>query len=109
MLADDYVLGACLYEVGHHGDWRTFRHLGKDHQGNDIQPHRSHRGAQGCAMAPAAMPAAAYAVASRRSRLTIRGRVTLHGFNVAGASVRLVGDQETLGALAGAPWTRPAM
>ena len=36
MLADDYVLGACLYEVGHHGDWRTFRHVGKDNQGNDI-------------------------------------------------------------------------
>ena len=28
---DDYVVGACLYEVGHGGGrWITFRHLGKD-------------------------------------------------------------------------------
>lgn len=37
LLADDYVVGACLYEVGHHGDWATFRHLGVD---NDGQPLR---------------------------------------------------------------------
>ncbi len=33
---DDYVKGACLYQVGHGGDWDTFRHLGKDNQGNPI-------------------------------------------------------------------------
>ena len=33
---DDYVVGACLYEVGHGGGrWITFRHLGKD---NNQQP-----------------------------------------------------------------------
>ncbi len=33
---DDYVVGACLYEVGHGGGrWITFRHLGKD---NNLQP-----------------------------------------------------------------------
>jgi hypothetical protein len=33
---DPYVLGACLYQVGHDGKWETFRHLGKDNQGNPI-------------------------------------------------------------------------
>lgn len=33
---DDYVVGACLYEVGHSGGrWITFRHLGQD---NNAQP-----------------------------------------------------------------------
>lgn len=30
MLHDPYVLGACLYEVGHAGDWESFRHLGAE-------------------------------------------------------------------------------
>jgi murein DD-endopeptidase MepM/ murein hydrolase activator NlpD len=34
---DDYVLGACLYEVGHHGDWATFRHLGRDHEDRPLE------------------------------------------------------------------------
>lgn len=36
LAADDYVVGACLYEVGHHGDWVTFRHLGRDNDGQPI-------------------------------------------------------------------------
>lgn len=33
---NDYVVGACLFEVGHGGGrWITFRHLGKD---NNLQP-----------------------------------------------------------------------
>ena len=35
---DDYVKGACLFEVGHAGGrWESFRHLGKDNQSNAIQ------------------------------------------------------------------------
>ena len=34
---DAYVLGACLFEVGHNGGrWETFRHLGVDNQGQPI-------------------------------------------------------------------------
>lgn len=36
MVQDDYVMGACLYQVGHGGQWETFRHLGKDNQGQPI-------------------------------------------------------------------------
>ncbi|MCC6457490.1 MAG: peptidoglycan DD-metalloendopeptidase family protein [Caldilineaceae bacterium] len=37
LAADDYVVGACLFEVGHHGNWATFRHLGRDNEGNPLQ------------------------------------------------------------------------
>ncbi len=36
MLKDAYVMGACLFEVGHTSKWQTFRHLGEDNQGNAI-------------------------------------------------------------------------
>jgi len=36
MLKDPYVMGACLFEVGHTSKWITFRHLGEDNQGNPI-------------------------------------------------------------------------
>ncbi len=34
---DDYTLGACLFEVGHHGNWASFRHLGQDNAGQEIR------------------------------------------------------------------------
>ena len=40
---DDYVLGACLYQVGHGGRWETFRHLGQDNQGQPILLIDKHR------------------------------------------------------------------
>lgn len=42
---DDSVLGACLFEVGHHGNWATFRHLGQDNQWPTAWADRPH----GCA------------------------------------------------------------
>ncbi len=33
---DDYLMGACLYQVGHGGQWETFRHLGQNNQGQPI-------------------------------------------------------------------------
>jgi hypothetical protein len=36
LLDQDDVLGACLYQVGHRGDWATFRHLGADNDGRTL-------------------------------------------------------------------------
>lgn len=33
---DDFVLGACLFQVGHEGKWTTFRHIGQDNEGRPI-------------------------------------------------------------------------
>ena len=33
---DSYVLGGCLFQVGHAGRWQTFRHLGQDNQQQPI-------------------------------------------------------------------------
>lgn len=33
---DSYVKGACLYQVGHGGDWESFRHIGQDNQGQPL-------------------------------------------------------------------------
>lgn len=35
LVQDDYLTGACLFNVGHSGRWETFRHLGQD---NNQQP-----------------------------------------------------------------------
>lgn len=110
LLQDDYVLGACLFEVGHHGTWETFRHLGRDNQGNEIQlidrmvalneaarrgTKRSRsqttrgqtiRGQRITVEAGPALPP-----------LSIYGTVTAQGRRVAGATVRLIGGHETLG------------
>jgi hypothetical protein len=38
MCQDDYVLGACLFEVGHSGfRWESFRHLGTDNKGRSLK------------------------------------------------------------------------
>jgi hypothetical protein len=37
MVQDDYVLGACLFQVGHGAGWETFRHLGQDNEGRPIE------------------------------------------------------------------------
>ncbi|MEZ4736796.1 MAG: NBR1-Ig-like domain-containing protein [Caldilineaceae bacterium] len=100
LTADAYVVGACLFEVGHHGNWATFRHLGQDNQGKPLalidrivalnegaQPRRP--ATRGGEAIPAPSPA--------RPAITIGGRVTSLGRPVAGASVRLVGTQATLG------------
>ncbi len=34
---DDFVLGACLFQVGHEGKWVTFRHIGEDNAGRPIE------------------------------------------------------------------------
>lgn len=116
MLQDKYVLGACLYEVGHHGDWRTFRHLGKDHHGNDIGLIERIVGLKDAQPRSARAPEVDISTMLPHLRsISIKGRVTLNGFNVVGASARLIGGDETLGAMPGASldapsyvtWSRP--
>ena len=99
LAGDDYVLGACLYEVGHHGDWATFRHLGEDNQGNPL--HLIDRIA---ALNPASrgglrQPARP---ATPAPNVVISGTVRREQQPVAGATVRLFGGQETLGSVRGA-------
>ncbi len=36
MVRDAYVMGCCLYQVGHAGLWETFRHLGVDNEQRPI-------------------------------------------------------------------------
>lgn len=36
LLKDAYMLGACLFQVGHSGRWESFRHLGNDNQQRPI-------------------------------------------------------------------------
>ncbi|MBX2997312.1 MAG: DUF3380 domain-containing protein [Caldilineaceae bacterium] len=37
MAQDDYVIGACLFQVGHGAGWETFRHMGQDSEGRPIE------------------------------------------------------------------------
>lgn len=102
--ADDYVLGACLYQVGHKGDWATFRHLGRDNQGNPLRlveriSALRHVGAR------AAEPDQATARGEwgiTVNFVEVRGRVLHAGAPVQGAMVRLLGGENQLGGVRGA-------
>ena len=102
MAADDYVLGACLYEVGHHGDWVTFRHLGEDNQNNPLRivdriVAMKDAGRAGLRPLQAAPP-----LPAPRPRIAVAGRVLYDHKPVPGATVRLFGGAETLGRVRGA-------
>ncbi len=96
---DEFVLGCCLFEVGHSGDWETFRHLGIDNSSQPIQivpwiaqlRERSLRAGpeREAAEEPAVLPLPA---------ITLRGRVMSAGEPVASAQVRVIGTIESLGA-----------
>ncbi|MBX3013063.1 MAG: carboxypeptidase regulatory-like domain-containing protein [Caldilineaceae bacterium] len=87
---DDYVLGACLYEVGHSGRFAGHRHLGKDNQGNPLTIMQRMRSLQ--------QPAVPVSSGRRDTppKVAIRGTVTLEGEAVAGARVYLLSDPATL-------------
>lgn len=99
LLADDYVVGACLYEVGHHGDWASFRHLGSDNAGQPLHlveriaalnqgTRGTRRGVQGRgAAAPTPQPPAP--TARPRSTPTAPARRGVRGL---GGFVRVQGD-----------------
>jgi murein DD-endopeptidase MepM/ murein hydrolase activator NlpD len=110
---DGYVLGACLFEVGHHGDWSSFRHLGSDNAGQPIGLME-----RIAALNPRGLtaldPIAVETPPTPTYRL--RGVVRAGGRPVAAATVRLIGGQETVGEVRGAvallpgdvTWTRAA-
>lgn len=96
LLHDDFARGACLFEVGHAGDWDTFRHFGRDNAGQEIQiiPRIAQLASSGAA---AAAPAPSAQV--ERPAVTLRGRIAgSGGAPVAGAAVRIVAGADLLGA-----------
>ncbi len=93
---DPAALGACLFEVGHHGDWATFRHFGQDNSGQRIWLVDSIR-----QLAQAERSARTPGVLTQAPRPvhTLRGRVVdARGAGGDGAFIRLTADAETLGA-----------
>lgn len=116
LLDQDDVLGACLYQVGHRGDWATFRHLGADNDGRTLHLVDHIVALRDSAVIHAAVPAAAPAPQPvLTGRATLTGQITLNGRPVSGASVKLVGDLTVLGGVRGAvidlpgvvTWSRP--
>ncbi|MCS6825039.1 MAG: hypothetical protein NZ553_00345 [Caldilinea sp.] len=98
LLDQDDVVGACLYQVGHRGDWATFRHLGVDNQGRPLRvidrivALREALAQQ--TVQPASAPAAPTAA---QQRATLSGQALFNGKALAGAQVRLLGDLMQLG------------
>ena len=72
MVQDDYVMGACLYQVGHGGLWETFRHLGVDNQQQPILLMDKIATLRETATPPPPSPAAAPARAGRPSAPSCR-------------------------------------
>jgi hypothetical protein len=99
MAQDDYVLGCCLFEVGHSGRWETFRHLGVDNARQPIQivPWIRELRERILAAGPEAAPAALEEAKLPVPAVELRGRVLRAGEPVPGAQVRVVGTVELLG------------
>lgn len=99
LIADDYVIGACLYEVGHHGNWATFRHLGQDNNGRPLGLVDRLVALKDSAQPRDVQPRGAVIPTPRATlpSITIRGTVSSTGKGLAGALVQLVGDEATLG------------
>lgn len=92
---DDYVLGACLYNVGYEEDWRSFRHTGVDNEG---QPIRIMDRIRALSEEPVHFSIGEAAVASESLTVALKGLVTADGQPVSGAKVRLLGRAEEPGA-----------
>jgi hypothetical protein len=92
---DDYVLGACLYNVGYEENWRSFRHTGADNQGQSIRIMD-----RICALREEPVHFALWdaAGATESLAITLQGEVLSDGEPVRGAKVRLLGRAEELGA-----------
>ncbi len=107
MAQDDYVLGACLYEVGHDGKWASFRHLGVNNQGHPVHlveklvALRESVGTRGVSVPRQPQPRAG------ENRYTLAGNVLLAEKGLANATVRIIGDRQTLGATRGAAIDAP--
>lgn len=112
MVQDDFARGACLFEVGHAGDWDTFRHFGQDNAGQDIRIIPCIAQLATAGHSPVAR---ATAVCGAQPTGTLCGQIVdRSGAPINGATVRLVGGSDTLGADASAvvdnrgavTWTR---
>ena len=89
---DDYVLGACLFEVGHSGRFRTHRHLGVDNHGRELAIMQRIQGLS--ASTPTQIPHGTSAASAR-----VHGMIRqADGTPLHNVTIRLVGDIETLGA-----------
>ncbi|HRA64563.1 MAG TPA: carboxypeptidase-like regulatory domain-containing protein [Caldilinea sp.] len=103
LLDQDDVLGACLYQVGHRGDWATFRHLGADNEGRTLHLVDRLAALRDSAVLRVALPAAAVALQPAPvGPATLSGKVTRAGQPAPDAIVRLVGDLNLLGNVRGA-------
>lgn len=103
LLDQDDVVGACLYQVGHRGDWATFRHLGVDNQGRRLHVIDRIVALREALAQQTLQPASAPALPpSLRRAATLAGQVLLNGRALAGAHVRLLGDLAQLGEVRGA-------
>ncbi len=93
---DPAALGACLFEVGHHGDWESFRHFGMDNTGQRIWLVDSIRQlalAERSARTPGALSQMPRPIHALRGRI-----IDARGAGVDGAVIRLTAGAETLGA-----------
>ncbi|MFN3981338.1 MAG: hypothetical protein ACK4SA_13230, partial [Caldilinea sp.] len=98
LLDQDDALGACLYQVGHRGDWATFRHLGQDNAGRPLHLIDRLVALRESALQRSLQPASAPAAQPTPTQpARVSGRVMLNRRPVAGAAVRLVGDLAQLG------------
>jgi hypothetical protein len=103
LLDQDDVMGACLYQVGHRGDWATFRHLGVDNQGRRLRVIDRIVALREALAQQASQPASAPASSPMTAqRVTLSGRVRRNGKALSGAHVRLLGDLTQLGSVRGA-------
>lgn len=98
LLDQDDALGACLYQVGHRGDWATFRHLGQDNTGRPLHLIDRIAALRESTLQRSLQPASApVAQPTPMQPVRLSGRVTLNGRPVDSATVRLVGDLAQLG------------
>jgi hypothetical protein len=91
---DDYVVGACLYNVGYEQDWRSFRHTGANNEGQPIRIMD-----RICALReePVHFAMGEVAGAVEPPSVALKGRVAAAGRPVPDAKVRLLGRAEELG------------
>lgn len=98
LLDQDDVVGACLYQVGHRGDWATFRHLGVDNQGRRVRIlDRIVALREALAQRVSAPTGTSFSSFPTESPGTLTGHLLREGKPVRDAAVRLIGSLEQLG------------
>jgi hypothetical protein len=98
---DDYVIGACLFQVGTGSGWETFSHTGHDHEGRAITLMDE---LKAIAQEEVPVPRALELPATVALSGTVLGAAANP---VAGVSVRLIGSQATAGTARDAACVNP--